>query len=61
MIDQPQDQKRKVVRTGVSPMNSRVKWAELECGHNVFLPRRPRIGTELVCAICSVRKGRESA
>jgi hypothetical protein len=27
---------RTVVRTGVSPMNPKVKWAELDCGHDIF-------------------------
>ena len=42
-----------VTRTGVSPMNPRVKWAELTCGHTVFRNRRPRIGATVVCEKCS--------
>lgn len=41
-----------VIRTGVSPMNPRVKWAELSCGHDVYRPRRPRIGALVTCDKC---------
>ena len=50
---------RRVVRTGVSPMNPKVKWAELECGHDVFRPRKPRIGALVVCEKCSASARRE--
>ena len=43
---------RKVVRTGTSPMNSKVKWADLECGHMVYSPRRPRLGALVSCERC---------
>lgn len=44
---------RRVVRTGVSPMNPLVKWAELTCGHLVWRQRKPRIGATIVCDQCS--------
>jgi hypothetical protein len=47
---------RRVVRTGVSPMNPKVKWAELSCGHDVFRARRPKVGAIVVCEQCS-KKG----
>lgn len=43
---------RRVVRAGVSPMNPKVKWAQLECGHDVYRLRKPRIGALLVCDKC---------
>ena len=43
---------RRVVRTGVSPMNPKVKWAELNCGHDVFRTRKPRIGAIIICEQC---------
>lgn len=46
---------RRVVRTGVSPMNPRVKWAELNCGHEVFRTRKPRIGATVVCDKCATK------
>lgn len=33
---------RKVVRIDPSPMNPKVKCHQLDCGHEVFLPRRSR-------------------
>ena len=44
---------RRVVRVGVSPMNPKVKWAELSCGHDVYRTRKPRIGAVVVCDKCS--------
>ena len=44
---------RRVVRTGVSPMNSKVKWAELSCGHDIYRLRKPRIGARIVCERCA--------
>lgn len=44
--------KRRVLRTGVSPMNPKVKWAELECGHDAFVLRKPRVGQLLACDKC---------
>lgn len=46
---------RTVVRTGVSPMNPKVKWAELSCGHEIFRARKPRIGAHIVCEKCAAR------
>jgi len=43
----------RVVRTGVSPMNPKVKWAELNCGHTVWRNRKPRIGATIVCDRCA--------
>lgn len=53
---------RRVVRTGVSPMNPKVKWAELNCGHDVFRTRKPRIGALIVCDQCSrpLKAGQDS-
>lgn len=44
---------RRVVRTGVSPMNPKVKWAQLDCGHDVYRYRKPRIGSTIVCDKCA--------
>lgn len=44
---------RYVVRTGVSPMNPRVKWAQLDCGHDVYRWRRPSVGAVIVCNKCA--------
>ena len=49
---------RTVVRTGVSPMNPKVKWAELSCEHVVFRARRPRIGATVVCDKCASEPSR---
>jgi predicted RNA-binding Zn-ribbon protein involved in translation (DUF1610 family) len=43
---------RRVTRTGLSPMNPKVKWAELNCGHTVWRNRKPRIGATIVCGEC---------
>ena len=51
---------RRVVRTGVSPMNPKVKWAELDCGHDVYRSRKPRIGAVIVCERCA-QKAEEAA
>lgn len=48
---------RKVMRTGVSPMNPKVKWAQLDCGHDIYRARKPRIGATVVCERCA-EKGR---
>jgi predicted RNA-binding Zn-ribbon protein involved in translation (DUF1610 family) len=47
---------RRVVRTGVSPMNPKVKWAELNCGHTVWRQRKPRIDATIVCEECGRRR-----
>lgn len=44
---------RRVVRTGVSPMNPKVKWADLDCGHTVYRKRRPPHGAVIVCPDCA--------
>lgn len=44
---------RRVVRNGVSPMNPRVKWALLDCGHDIFRQRKPRVGATVVCDECA--------
>jgi hypothetical protein len=51
---------RRVVSTGVSPMNPKVKWAQLSCGHDVYRYRKPRIGATVVCDKCS-EKDRDDA
>lgn len=43
---------RRVIKAGVSPMNPKVKWAQLDCGHDVFRQRKPRIGALIVCERC---------
>lgn len=43
---------RKVIRTGVSPMNPKVKWAQLECNHDIYLPRKPKVGSMQPCHQC---------
>lgn len=43
----------RVVRTGVSPMNPKVKWAQLSCGHDVFRTRKPRVGATIICPECA--------
>ncbi len=48
--DIPSWPERRVVRTGLSPMNPKVKWAELSCGHTVWRNRKPRIDALIVCA-----------
>jgi len=42
----------RVVRVGASPMNPKVKWADLTCGHTVWRYRKPRIGSSLACDQC---------
>lgn len=44
---------RRVVRVDVSPMNPKVKCAQLDCGHDVWRNRRPRIGATIVCEACA--------
>ena len=51
---------RRVVRAGTSPMNPKVKWAELSCGHDVYRKRRPRIGAIIVCPRCAEIAGRRA-
>lgn len=47
---------RRVVRTGVSPMNPKVKWAALECGHDVYRNRKPRLGALVLCDKCAEKE-----
>lgn len=47
---------RTVVRTGVSPMNPKVKYAELSCGHDVWRRQKPKIGATIVCEKCAQEK-----
>ena len=44
---------RKVVRVDKSPMNNKIKIAQLSCGHDVYRNRAPRIGATVVCERCS--------
>lgn len=44
---------RRVIKAGVSLMNPRVKWAQLECGHDVWRQRKPRIGALIECEECA--------
>lgn len=34
-------------------MNPKVKWAELDCGHDVYRVRKPRVGATVVCEKCA--------
>lgn len=49
---------RTVTRTGVSPMNPKVKYAQLDCGHDIYRLRRPRVGSTVVCEMCAEKAGR---
>lgn len=44
---------RRVVRVDPSPMNPKIKVAQLSCGHDVYRNRRPRIGATIVCDKCA--------
>lgn len=50
----------RVVRNGVSPMNPKVKYSQLECGHDLWGPRRFKVGSTHKCPECS-RKETEAA
>jgi hypothetical protein len=50
---------RTVTGSGVSPMNPKVKWAQLDCGHDVYCKRRPRLGATLICERCAEKAGRK--
>jgi formylmethanofuran dehydrogenase subunit E len=47
------DVKQKVVRVDLSPMNPKIKCAQLECGHDVFVNRAPTVGKKIVCERCT--------
>jgi hypothetical protein len=47
------------VRTGASPMNPKVKWAQLTCGHDIYRQRKPRVGATIVCETCAEKAGRK--
>jgi hypothetical protein len=49
---------RRVEHTGVSPMNPKVKWAVLSCGHMIYRQRKPRIGATIQCNLCSEEQAR---
>lgn len=44
---------RRVVRVDQSPMNPKIKVAQLSCGHDVYRQRAPRIGATIVCDKCA--------
>lgn len=46
--------RHRIVRLDTSPMNTRVKLATLECGHELWLrpPMHPRVGMKVVCPTC---------
>lgn len=44
---------RTVVRVDKSPMNPRIKIAQLSCGHDVYRNHAPRIGATIACEKCS--------
>jgi hypothetical protein len=39
-------------------MNPKVKYAELECGHDVYRIRKPRIGSTTICEMCAAKAGK---
>lgn len=43
----------RVVRVDKSPMNPKIKIAQLSCGHDVYRNRAPRVGATIVCEECS--------
>ena len=43
----------RVVRVDKSPMNPKIKFAQLTCGHDVARLRAPRVGAVVVCEKCS--------
>lgn len=43
---------RRVVRVDVSPMNPKIKVAQLDCGHDIYRNRKPRVGALVVCDKC---------
>ncbi len=47
---------RKVTRTGVSPMNPKVKYADVDCGHTVYLSRKPKVGAMIACGDCKPKE-----
>lgn len=53
--------KRKVIRSVRSPMNPKVWCCGLECGHDVWMMRKPRDGSMQPCEPCSREPIRESA
>lgn len=44
---------RRVVRVDASPMNPKIKVVQLDCGHDVYRNRKPRIGATIVCDKCA--------
>lgn len=44
--------KRRVLRVTVSPLNSKRKMADLECGHEVWVSRKPPVGSMFPCRQC---------
>jgi formylmethanofuran dehydrogenase subunit E len=43
----------RVVRVDKSPMNPKIKVAQLSCGHDVYRNRAPRVGATIVCERCA--------
>lgn len=46
-------EKRKVVRVDKSPMNPKRKVVELECGHELWVNRAPKVGAIVKCEACN--------
>jgi DNA-directed RNA polymerase subunit RPC12/RpoP len=51
----------RVVRNGVSPMNPRVKYSQLACGHDVYGPRKLRLDSLQRCDECSSKENAKAA
>lgn len=47
---------RRVIRVDPSPMNPKIKVAQLDCGHDVYRTRKPRIGATIVCEQCGKKE-----
>ncbi len=47
--------RKTIVRIDKSPMNPTVKVAQLECGHDVYVNRTPRIGSLVDCERCDYK------
>jgi hypothetical protein len=50
---------RRVVRVDKAPLNPKVKVAQLDCGHDAYRTRAPRIGAIIVCEKCAEKAGRK--
>ena len=46
---------RTVRRVDLSPMNPKIKIAQLDCGHDVYRNRKPRVGSTIICPKCAAK------